>query len=143
MYSPSSASTNSYSVGRDARHDRRAAADADLEAAHAVALAGDVGDVVDAGDRAVGVRAREGRLDLARHQLRRRVADEVAHVGADVGRRVEELVVADARPRVGGHVADGVAAALAARRARRRRARGSAWPRRAAGCGGAGCSAGW
>ena len=40
---------------RDARHDRRAAADADLDALHAVALAGEEGDVVDAGDRAVGV----------------------------------------------------------------------------------------
>ena len=75
---------------RDARHDRRAAADADLEALDAVALAGDERDVVDAGQRAVGVRARERGLDLARHQLRRRVADEVAHVGARVGRRVEE-----------------------------------------------------
>ena len=102
---------------------------------------GDEGDVVDAGERAVGVGARERRLDLARHQLRRGVAHEVAHVGADVGRRVEDLVVADAGPRVGGHVADGVAAALAAGQAgvgdladQRRR-------RRAAGRGGSGCSA--
>ena len=98
----------------DARHDRRAAADADLEAPHAVALAGEEGDVVDAGDRAVGLGAGEGGLDLARHQLRRGVADEVAHVGADVLRRVEDLVLADAGPRVGRDVADGVAAALAA-----------------------------
>ena len=41
------------------------------------------------------------------------MAHEVAHVGADVGRRVEGLVVADAGPRVAVHVADGVAAALA------------------------------
>ena len=99
---------------RDARHDRRAAADAHLEALDAVALAGDEGDVVDAGERAVGVRAGERGLDLARHQLRRGVAHEVAHVGAGVRRRVEHLVVADAGPRVGGHVAHGVAAALAA-----------------------------
>ena len=128
---------------RDARHDRRAAAHADLEAAHAVALARDEGDVVDAGERAVRVRPREGRLDLARHQLRRRVADEVADVGAGVGRRVPQLVVADAGPRVGGHVADGVAAALAAGEARRRRSPGSAPPRRAAARDGSGCSAGW
>ncbi len=99
---------------RDARHDRRAAADPHLEALDAVALAGDEGDVVDAGERAVGVRAGERGLDLARHQLRRGMADEVAHVGAGVRRRVEGLVVADAGPRVGGHVAHGVAAALAA-----------------------------
>ena len=81
---------------------------------HAVALARDERDVVDAGQRAVGVGAGERGLDLARHQLRRRVAHEVAHVGADVRRRVPQLVVADAGPRVGGHVAHGVAAALAA-----------------------------
>ena len=57
---------------------------------------------------------REGGLDLARHQLRRGVAHEVAHVRARVGRRVEQLVGADAGPRVGGHVAHRVAAALAA-----------------------------
>ena len=67
---------------RDARHDRRAAADADLDAALAVALARDEGDVVDAGQRAVLGRGVEGRLDLARHELRGRVAHEVAHVGA-------------------------------------------------------------
>ena len=61
---------------------------------------------------AVG-RAVERGLDLARHHLRRRVAHEVAHVGAGVGRQVEELVLADAGPRVAGHVAHGVAAALA------------------------------
>ena len=99
----------------DARHDRRAAADAELEALHAVALARDERDVVDAGQRAVGAAAAvEGGLDLARHQLRRGVAHEVAHERARVGRRVEELVGADAGPRVGGHVAHRVAAALAA-----------------------------
>ena len=63
------------------------------------------------------VRARERRLDLARHQLRGGMAHEVADVGTGVGRRVEQLVVADAGPRIGGHVAHGVAAALAAREA--------------------------
>ena len=53
---------------------------------------------MDAGERAVGVGARERGLDLARHQLRRGMADEVAHVGAGVRRRVERLVVADRRP---------------------------------------------
>ena len=99
---------------RDARHDRRAAADAHLDAAHAVALAGEEGDVVDAGQRAVGAgRAVERGLDLARHHLRRRVAHEVAHVGAGVGGQVEDLVLADAGPRVARDVAHGVAAALA------------------------------
>ena len=139
-YSPSSAVHELVQRRRDARHDRRAAADADLEALHAVALAGDEGDVVDAGQRAVGVGAGEGGLDLARHQLRRGVAHEVAHVGADVGRRVEQLVVADAGPRVGGHVAHRVAAALAAGEPGSRRSRGSGPPCRAAGCGGSGCS---
>ena len=98
---------------RDAGHDRGAAADADLEALDPVAFARDEGDVVDAGDRAVLVGAGEGGLDLARHQLRRRVADEVADVGAGVGRRVEDLVGGDAGPGVAGDVAHRVAAALA------------------------------
>ena len=69
---------------------------------------------MDAGDRAVlGGRAVERGLDLARHQLRRGVAHEVADVGADVGRRVEDLALEDPGPRVAGHVADRVAAALA------------------------------
>jgi hypothetical protein len=40
------------------------------------------------------------------------VADEVAHVGRDVGRRVEELALADPGPRVAGDVAHCVAAAF-------------------------------
>ena len=99
--------------GRDAGHDRGAAADPDLEAPDAAPFAGEEGDVVDAGDRPVLVGAGEGGLDLARHQLRGRVADEVAHVGAGVGRRVEDLVGGDARPGVAGDVAHRVAAALA------------------------------
>ena len=59
----------------------------------------------------------ERRLDLARHQLRRGVAHEVAHVGPGVGGEVEELVGRDAGPGVAGDVAHGVAAALAARQA--------------------------
>ncbi len=59
------------------------------------------------------VGAGEGGLDLARHQLRRRVADEVADVGDRVRGRVEDLVGGDAGPGVAGHVADRVAAALA------------------------------
>ncbi len=99
--------------GRDAGHDRGAAADPDLEAPDAVLFAAEEGDVVDAGDRPVLVGAGEGGLDLARHQLRRRVADEVADVGAGVGGRVEDLVGGDARPGVAGDVAHRVAAALA------------------------------
>ena len=57
--------------------------------------------------------AREGGLDLARHQLGGGVAHEVAHVGARPGGDVEELVVAHAGVGVAGHVAHGVAAALA------------------------------
>ena len=68
---------------------------------------------MDAGDRAVLVGGGEGRLHLARHQLGGGVAHEVAHVRAHVGRGVEELALADAGPGVAGHVADGVAAALA------------------------------
>ncbi len=98
---------------RDARHDRRAAAEPHLEAAHAVALAREEGDVVDPGDRAVLAGAVECGLDLARHQLRRRVAHEVAHVGADVRGGVEDLALADAGQRIGGDVAHRVAAALA------------------------------
>ena len=98
--------------GRHARHDRGAAAHADLHAPDAVALARNEGDVMDAGDRAVLVGGREGGLDLAGHQLRGGVAHEVAHVGAGVRGDVEQLALGDARPRVAGHVADGVAAAL-------------------------------
>ncbi len=116
-YSPLSALDELAQRRRDARHDRGAAAHAHLEAPHAVADARDEGDVVDAGDRAVLVGGREGRLDLARHQLRGGVAHEVAHVGARVGGEVEQLALGDAGPRVAGHVADGVAAALAGRQA--------------------------
>ena len=72
---------------------------------------------MDAGDRAVLVGGREGGLDLARHQLRGGVAHEVAHVGAGVRGDVEQLALGHARPRVAGHVADGVAAALSRRQA--------------------------
>ena len=105
---------------RDACHDRGPAADPDLEAPDPVAYPADEGDVVDARDRPVGVGAGEGRLDLARHQLGRRVAHEVAHVSTDVGGRVEDLVRGDAGPRVAGHVAHGVAAALSRREPARR-----------------------
>ena len=98
---------------RDAGHDRGAAADPDLESPDAVALAGEECDVVDAADRPVLVGAGERGLDLARHQLGRRVADEVADVGAGVRGRVEDLVGMDPGPGVAGDVADGVAAALA------------------------------
>ena len=87
---------------------------AHLSAALDLADAGAERDVVDAADRAVARAAVEGRLDLARHPLCRRVADEVAHVGARVGREVEQLVRGDARPGVAGDVAHGVPAALAA-----------------------------
>ena len=99
--------------GGDARHDRGAAADPDLDAADAVAQAGDEADVVDAGDRDVLVGGRERRLHLARHQLGDRVADEVADVGHRVGGDVEELALGDPGPGVAGDVADRVAAALA------------------------------
>ena len=75
--------------GGDPRHDRGAAADPDLDPADPVALARDEADVVDAGDRDVLVGGREGRLHLPRHQLRRRVADEVADVGGRVRGDVE------------------------------------------------------
>ena len=97
----------------DAGHDRGAAADPDLEALDPVPFDGEEGDVVDAADRPVLGGAGERGLDLARHQLRRRVADEVADVGGAVGGRVEDLVGGDAGPGVAGDVADRVAAALA------------------------------
>ena len=107
----------------DARHDRGAAADADLEPADHLAVdltdPREEGAVVDARDGAVVVGGRERRLELARHQLADVVADEVADVGADVGRRVEELALADAGPRVARDVAHGVAAALAGGQAHR------------------------
>ena len=85
----------------------------------AVADPRDEADVVDADDRAVGVRGRERGLDLPRHQLRRRMADEVADVCDRVLGRVEGLVGRDSRPGIAGDVADRVAAALAARQAGR------------------------
>ena len=69
---------------------------------------------MDRADGAVGRAAVEGRLDLAGHRLGGGVADEVADVGAGVGGHVEQLVLGHSRPRVPGHVADRVAAALAA-----------------------------
>ena len=98
---------------RDPGHDRGAAADPDLDAAHAVALARDERHVVDAGDRVVVVGGGERRLDLARHRLRRGMTDEVAHVGAGVGGDVEQLVVKHAGAGIAGDVAHRVAAALA------------------------------
>ena len=113
-YSPSSAADELVQGRRDPRHDRGAAADDDREALDAVPDPREEADVVDADDRAVGVGGRERGLDLARHQLRRRVADEVADVGDRVLGRVEGLVGGDAGPGVAGDVADRVAAALAA-----------------------------
>ena len=129
--------------GRDARHDRGAAADAQLEALDAVAHPRDVGDVVDAGDRAVLVGGGEGGLHLARHQLRLGVAHEVAHVGAGPRSGVEQLALGDARPGVAGHVADGVAAALARRQAGVGDLADQLRRSGAAGCGGSGCSGAW
>ena len=127
--------------GGDARHDRRAAAHADLDALGAVlAHAREEGDVVDAGDGAVGVRGGERRLDLARHQLRGGVAHEVAHVRAGPRGHVERLVVAHAGVGVAGHVAHGVATALARGQARRRQLADQLRPSASAGCGGSGCS---
>ena len=73
--------------------------------------------VVDPRDRVVLVGRRERGLDLARHRLRRRVADEVAHVRAGVRGDVEQLALERAGARVAGDVAHRVAAALAARQA--------------------------
>ena len=112
-YSPSSARTNSLSVGATRGMIEVPPPTRISKPRHAVPDARDVGHVVDAGDRAVLVGGGEGGLHLARHQLGRGVAHEVADVGARVGRGVEQLALADAGPRVAGHVADGVAAALA------------------------------
>src|SRR3954452_15346397 len=103
--------------GGDSGLDRGTTADLDLDTADLLAVdlldLGDEADVVDLGDRPVRVARAEGRLHLARHQLRGRVADEIAGVGGRVRGDVEGLVIRDAGPRVTGDVADRVAAALA------------------------------
>src|SRR4051812_17639287 len=107
--------------GADARHDRGAAAGADLDALDLLAVdlahTRDESEVVDQRDRAVLVGRGERDLELARQQLADLVAHEVADEGAGVGGHVVGLAVADAGPRVARHVADGVAAGLAAREA--------------------------
>ena len=97
----------------DARHDRGAAADPNLEAPPAIADPGDEAAVVNPSDRTVVVGRGEGSLELAGHQLADVVADEVPDVGAGVRRRVEGLAFADPGPGVAGDVAHRVAAALA------------------------------
>ena len=98
---------------REPGHDRGPAADPDLDAADSVTQPWHERDVVDSRDHVVGVGGGEGGLDLARHRLGRRMADEVADVGARIRGDVEQFVLQQAGPRVAGHVADGVAAALA------------------------------
>ena len=100
---------------REAGHDRGAAADADLDPADPVLDLGHEGHVVDPGDRVVGVGRGERRLDLAGHRLGRRVADEVADVGAGVRSDVEQLALERARARVAGDIAHRVPAALTGR----------------------------
>ena len=70
---------------------------------------------MDLGDRVVAGGRGERGLHLARHRLRRGVADEVADVRAGVRGDVELLARQHAGPRVAGHVAHRVAAALPAR----------------------------
>src|SRR5918912_695881 len=102
----------------EAGHDRGPAAGSDLDALDSVTHAGEEAEVVDEGDRAVGVAGCERHLELARHRLADLVAHEVADEGGGVRGDVERLVVADAGERVAGDVADGVAARLARRESR-------------------------
>ncbi len=97
-----------------ARHDRGAAADPDLDPAHAVADTRQERHVVDPGDRVVLVGRGERGLDLPRQRLRGAVADEVADVRAGVRGDVEQLAVERAGARVAGDVAHRVPAPLSA-----------------------------
>ena len=97
-------------------HRRETAADHHPKAAHrfAVNLAHfrEKRQVVDRRDRRVRFAPGEVDLELARQQLRNRVAHPVAHERARVGRRIEHLPRQNARPRIGRHVAHRVAAGL-------------------------------
>ena len=127
----------------DAGHDRGAAADPDLEALdrRRLSRARKPMSWMPVIARSL-VGAGEGGLELARHQLGRRVADEVADVGAGVGGRVEDLVGGDAGPGVAGDVADRVAAALARGEAGLGDLAQQQLACRAAARGGSGCSGG-
>ena len=105
--------------GRQAGHDRGTASYPHLHAANALVVHfRNERDVVDPSNRVVLVGRRERRLDLTRHRLRRRVADEIANVRARVRRDVELLALERACARVAGDVAHRVPAALAARESR-------------------------
>ena len=75
---------------------------------------GDDADVVEHRLAAVGAAAREVDLELAGQPLTERVAHEVLERGLGPRRDVELLVRAGAGEVAGHHVADGVAARLAA-----------------------------
>ncbi len=99
------------------RHDREPAAGDDAEALGwrpvYVADLGDEAEVVDLRVRLVHGTAGEGDLELARQQLRKLVAHEVAHESAGVRRDVEGLVGAHASPGVACHVAHRVSTRFA------------------------------
>ncbi len=78
---------------------------------------GDDAEVVDQALGAIGLAAGEADLDLARHLLVQRVAQEVRHGAVEVRGDIGVLARADAGERAGGDVADGVAAGLARRHA--------------------------
>ena len=68
---------------------------------------------MDGGDGGVGLAAGEVDLELAGQELGDGVAHPVADEGAGVGRGIEDFVLGDAGPGVGGDVAHGVAAGFA------------------------------
>ena len=94
------------------RRRRQAAADANFEPAFGIANARQNGDVVDRALRAVVAAAGERDLELARHRLADRVAQEVARDRLSIGRDVEGRAVAHAGQRARGHVAHRRAARL-------------------------------
>ena len=76
-------------------------------------FAGDEAEVVEVGAGAVGGAVGERGLELARQALADGVAQHVARVGHQLGRRVEDLVRRDAGVGAAGDVAHGVGAGLA------------------------------
>ena len=96
-------------------HDRRAAADPDLESSLAALHLRDEPHVVDARDGAVARAAGERRLELPRQGLRVRMPHEVPRIRGGVRRDVEELVGTHTGQRASRDVADRVPARFARR----------------------------
>ena len=99
----------------DAGRSAEAAADADAEALLPALFDGHQADVMDRDQAAVFLAGGVRDLELARQLLVDGVPQEVAQRRLGVRRDVEHAVIGDAGERVGGDVADGVAAGLARR----------------------------